>query len=180
MSAISTTCPACQTRLQVSTQHAGQTLPCPKCGAGVIATVPPPVAPRKSCPLKARLPGIALALYSTAFLSYGLYGVIASLPQAGELMRLDFDSERGETAKAILWLVVAAYVLQFLLTGFMLVGGLLLALGKSWRFGVAAAIVAMLPCSLFVVFSLPLGIWTLVALSDRLVREAIDGYGNSN
>lgn len=58
------------------------------------------------------------------------------------------------------------------INGTVLVGALQMRKLKNYPLSIAAAILAMLPCSACCIVGIPIGIWALVVLSDRSVRAA--------
>lgn len=51
------------------------------------------------------------------------------------------------------------------------IAGIMIQQGRGWGFGIAASILAMLPCSFGCLLGLPVGIWALTVLFNDEVKN---------
>ncbi len=70
---------------------------------------------------------------------------------------------------------VVTALLGMLVSAVMLFGAMRMRALEGYAFAVLAAILALLPCCPCCFLSLPVGVWALVVLMDREVREAFRG-----
>jgi hypothetical protein len=82
-----------------------------------------------------------------------------------------------QTADALpgVGIMIGAAVVKLALDALTLYGAWQMRQLRNWGLSMTAAICAMLPCSVCCLLGLPLGIWAVVVLIDRDIKQAFDG-----
>ncbi len=118
-------------------------------------------------------PATALIVYGSLGLAAQLLGLVANLVQVGGGM-----AGPGQADMPIFLsggVAVGSAIIGAVLHVVVIVGGVKMKNLESYAFAMAASIIAMLPCSCCCPIGLPLGIWSLVVLSDAGVKAAFRG-----
>jgi hypothetical protein len=143
---------------------------CPSCGTVVREGLPPEQASftidRSFAENKVAAPAICLMIA-------GGLTVLAAFFQLFGAVVMQFDDtmpQEERIAGSIFYGLLAIY--SFAAAGFMVYGGLKMKQLESWGFALAAAILAIIPCNGCCVFSMAVGIWSLITLNDVSVKSA--------
>jgi DNA-directed RNA polymerase subunit RPC12/RpoP len=126
-----------------------------------------------------RVSGPAVALIVTAILGIvvnlgiaALYGFVLVMALSGQVREINPQHDAGETAVSI-GSIVAGALLGLTLSVVVLIGANKMRKLESYGFAMAAAIIAVIPCtSPCCWLGLPFGIWAIVVLSDVSVKGA--------
>jgi predicted Zn finger-like uncharacterized protein len=183
---ITVNCPHCQQRSIVAEQHNGRTVKCPSCGQSFQVAFPIPddehsvVPPTDSETLprgsshkvpsnseaRQRLLGPAIGLMVTGGLTtlMGLMFLPALLFPG--LMGEQVPIDPAELAFSLLFML-----LSLTLGIVTLHGSIKMIQLRSHPLSMAAAVAAMVPCYCCLL-GLPMGIWALVVLNDKEVKQA--------
>lgn len=136
---------------------------------------PPPSYPnagfgRTEALNKVSTPGLLLAIVGGIGVLGGLISIVLNLVGAGvnTLAPSGGDERILHLFSGGLGILVA--VVGVVLWGVVVFGALKMRALESYGLSMAAAIIAMLPCSCCCVIGLPIGIWSLVVLMDQNVK----------
>jgi phage FluMu protein Com len=193
-------CSKCGKLLRTGDDTAGRQAQCPECGT--IGTVPSPTPPDEgglpgpgypfagppgvqspcqpagACGLEApaaeRVVGPAIALIVTAVLNLLTHLAQAAIYTTMIIIALNGQMQDQEKFSMVLGgaIIVAGSIFGLILDCIVMIGAVKMKNLTSYAFAMAAAIVAMFPCSLCWPLGLAFGIWALVALSDNAVKAA--------
>ena len=114
-------------------------------------------------------PATALIVYGALGIAAQLFGLVGNLVQMGG---------QGQAEMPLMFssgVTVVSAIIGAVLHVVVIVGGVKMKNLDSYAFAMAASIIAMLPCSCCCPVGLPLGIWSLVVLSDGGVKAAFRG-----
>ena len=115
--------------------------------------------------------GVLLAAYT---LVGHVFGFGTSQPET--LRQLGMPEKLVELSASSGFMVIIAHLLQLTVMLFVTVGALRIMKLRSWGWGFAASIIAMLPCiSPCCPLGIPAGIWCLYVLMKPDVKEAFGG-----
>lgn len=164
------TCPMCGEVVWSEDDFAAaHEIKCPACGTrireGRPAEVPVFSADRGWAAERVEIPSIALMVVGGLALVGGIFEIVIAI---GILFSEGPQDER--IAGAVFYAIAAIYALA--VGGFIIYGGLKMKRLESWGLALTAAILAVIPCNVCCVFGMPIGIWALVTLNDRAVKEA--------
>lgn len=124
---------------------------------------------------KTKLPGMLLMIAAIFPILMSLLSLAVNVLSIG--LGATADMGGGDPAMAMfsgtVGLLSAIFGLFFY--GFVAFGGYKLMKGESWGIALAACIMALLPCNLCCILTLPIGIWGLVVLNDQQVKAGFRG-----
>jgi phage FluMu protein Com len=195
-------CSHCGKLLRTGDDTAGRQAQCPECGtiSTVPAPAGPTAAPtpsmttlESSSPFASqpaaenldllaaqKISGPAIALIITGLLSIlahlglaGFYAVVIYMALNGQVpVNQGFPQQDPAQVALGGGVIVAGAIIRALLDIVVLIGAVKMKNLRSYPFAMAAAIIAVIPCSLCCVLGLPFGIWAIMVLSDGSVKSA--------
>jgi hypothetical protein len=170
------TCPMCGHVFQSEEDFAqNYRVVCPSCGHVVREGRPPDEAVFTLDPSfaaeKVAAPAVCLMVAGGLSLVGALFPLLGSIAiQAAEDMAAD-----EKMAASIFYGLLAIY--SFAAGGFIFYGGYKMKKLESWGFALTASLLAIIPCNTCCMFSLAIGIWSLIILNDPSVKAAFRTAG---
>jgi len=120
------------------------------------------VVPRESIRMRVEGPATTLMVLSGIVLAFTGLGLIFQV-----VVAVSGDGNAGEIVAGI-----AGSLIGFAIYGMVMHGANQMKELRNYQLAVTASILAMLPCSGCCIIGLPVGIWSLIVLSDPVVKSA--------